>query len=133
MKPEQALVGLVTNVGRKAIDQALARFGLPGFLNAVVTRDDVEFLKPSGEGIRAALRKLGADAGGAIFIGDSVTDILAARDAGVSIAIIQGGESNAEALCAARPTFYFRSLQELQRHWERHLIGGDDRAVASVG
>jgi phosphoglycolate phosphatase-like HAD superfamily hydrolase len=94
--------GLVTNIGAKAINQALAGLELAEYINAVVTRNDVELLKPSGEGIRAALRKLGGDKSAALFvgdsIGDSITDIVAAREAGVPVSIAQGGESDPDSL-----------------------------------
>jgi phosphoglycolate phosphatase len=116
LQGRQVRIGLVTNIGARAINQALARLELAEYMNAVVTRNDVELLKPNGEGIRTALRKLGGDGSAGLFVGDSVTDILAAREAGVPVAIVQGGESDLESLAGASPNFQLRSIGEL---WSR--------------
>ncbi|MHB8766903.1 MAG: HAD-IA family hydrolase [Deferrisomatales bacterium] len=90
--------GLVTNIGRAAVDRALARLGLAGRFAAVVTRDDVGRMKPSGEGIRKALAALGGRPETAWMVGDSRSDLLAARDAGVRVALVAGGESRLRAV-----------------------------------
>jgi phosphoglycolate phosphatase len=113
LKEQQARIGLVTNIGRRAIEAALTRLELAEYLNAVVTRSDVELLKPSGEGIKAALQELGGDTAATLFVGDSVTDILAAREAGVPVAIVHGGESDPDSLAGASPTFQFQSIRDL--------------------
>lgn len=104
--------GLVTNIGAKA-STALAGLELAEYINAVVTGNDVELLKPSGEGIRTALRKLGGDKSAALFVGDSITDILAAREAGVPVAIVQGGESDPDSLAGASAIFQLWSIRDL--------------------
>ncbi len=114
LKERQVRIGLVTNIGRRVIEQAVARLELIEFMDTIVTRNDVELLKPSGDGIKTALHRLGGDRAAALFVGDSVADILAARDAGVKVAIVQGGESDAGSLAAAQPTFQFQSVQQLQ-------------------
>ncbi|MDE3088306.1 MAG: HAD family hydrolase [Chloroflexota bacterium] len=113
---KQLKLGLVTNIGRKAIDAACAQFELAGLFDVVVTRNDVELLKPNGAGIRRAIEKWEGDAARTLFVGDSVTDILAARDARVPVAIILGGEhgSDAARLTAAQPTWLWRSITELK-------------------
>jgi phosphoglycolate phosphatase len=95
--------GLVSNIGRLALEQALARFGLFGLLAPVLSRDDVRFMKPDPEGIDRALASWGIPSAAALFVGDSLTDVRAARAAGVRVAIIAGGESSAEALAALPP------------------------------
>lgn len=87
-------VGLVTNIGRAAIEKALLRFGLARAFDVVVTRNQVARAKPSGDGLRRALALLGARPEEALFVGDSVSDLLAARDAGMRVAIVGGGESS---------------------------------------
>jgi phosphoglycolate phosphatase len=115
LKSEQHIkLGLVSNVGRRAIEAALPRLELIGLFDIIITRNDVEMLKPSGEGIRIALAKLGATNSQALFIGDSVTDILAATDAGIKVAIVQGGESAPAALIAAGPSYLWHTIEEIE-------------------
>jgi len=110
----QIQLGLVSNVGRRALDEALPRLGLAGLFDVIITRNDVEMLKPSGEGIRIALGKLGAANSDVLFIGDSVTDVLGAKDAGVNMAIIQGGESAPTSLVAAAPSYLWNAIEEIE-------------------
>lgn len=87
------LLALVTNIGQQAAGAALERFGLAQHLGAVVTRDDVERMKPEPEGIRRALRHLACE-GPALMVGDSLSDLFAARDAGIPVAILADGKSD---------------------------------------
>ncbi|CAG0961024.1 glucose-1-phosphatase [Anaerolineae bacterium] len=107
-------LGLVSNIGRRVVDEALPRLGLAGMFDVIITRNDVEMLKPSGAGIRIALEKLGVTNADALFVGDSVTDVLGARDAGLPVAIIQGGESAPAILVAIKPDYLWKSLAEIE-------------------
>ncbi len=113
LKKQNVRVGLVTNIGRLATEQGSATLGLAGAFEAVITRNDVARLKPCGDGIRLALGQLGAVSSDALFVGDSVSDVLAAKDAGVKVAIVQGGESAPTSLRAAAPDFLWQTLGEL--------------------
>jgi phosphoglycolate phosphatase-like HAD superfamily hydrolase len=74
----------------------------------------VDLLKPSGEGIRTALGKLSTANSDVLFIGDSVTDVLGARDAEVRVAIVQGGESSLTSLVAAGLSYLWDAIEELE-------------------
>src|SRR3989304_2627886 len=58
LKTEGIKIGLVSNVGRKALEKALLKLDLHPFFNVVVSRNDVQFIKPSGEGLSLALSRL---------------------------------------------------------------------------
>jgi len=107
-------LGLVTNIGRKATDGALRRFELSHLLGVVVTRNDVAQLKPGGDGILRALAALGST-GPALMVGDSLSDLFAARNAGISVAIVIGGESSARAIRDGRPDYSLTRLGEVTR------------------
>jgi phosphoglycolate phosphatase len=87
-----APLALVTMQGRRACDAVMERFVLAGVFGCSVTREDS--LERS-EQIGTALRGLGSHAKGALFVGDRLNDVVAARKAGVKVAIlgrrIQGG------------------------------------------
>lgn len=107
------LVAVVSNIGRIALEPAVERFGLADSLDLVLTRDDVRFMKPDGEGLHRCLERLGVVAAQALFVGDSRTDVLAARDAGVRVAIITGGESALEAYGDLLPDAFLDGLSEV--------------------
>lgn len=106
-------VAVVSNIGRIALEPAIERFALGDHLDLVVTRDDVRFMKPDGEGLRSCLDRLGVGADQALFVGDSRTDVLAARDAGLRVAIVGGGESAPEAYVDLPPDAFIGALSEV--------------------
>lgn len=75
-------LGIVTGKSRRAWEITVARTTLGPF-DVMVFEDDVEHPKPDPAGIRLALDALGAAAGSALYVGDSMQDIHAALAAGV--------------------------------------------------
>ena len=104
---------LVSNVGNKAVRSVLSRFDLNQFLDVVITRNSVKRLKPECEGIILALEKLGVGKDSLLFVGDSITDILTCRAAGVEVAIVLGGEHRKEELERYKPDFILPRLGEV--------------------
>ena len=105
--------GVVSNIGRAALEAALARFDLARWLSPVVTRDDVMYLKPRAEGIVQVLRQWRAAPGEVLFVGDSRADVLGARAAGVAVAIIRGGECAESDFADLPPDHWVADLGEL--------------------
>jgi phosphoglycolate phosphatase-like HAD superfamily hydrolase len=56
---------------------------------------------------------LGIAEGGTLMVGDSLSDLGAARSAGVAVAIVAGGESAADDVAAARPDHHLQRLAEV--------------------
>lgn len=115
----QALAGrglrtaMVSNIGRAALAAALARFGLDSRLAPVVSRDDVTFMKPRPEGALRALAELQTAPSAALFVGDSRADVLAARAAGLRVAIVRGGECVESDFAALPPDHFVSRLEEI--------------------
>jgi phosphoglycolate phosphatase len=78
-------VAVVSNNSDRAVHSYLARNGLDDRIDLVVARTshDPALLKPSPHLIETALEVLGAEPGECAFVGDSTTDIEAARQVGV--------------------------------------------------
>jgi phosphoglycolate phosphatase len=113
LKTKGIKIGLVSNVGRKALDKALLKLDLHPFFNVVVSRNDVQFMKPSGEGLRLALSRLQVIQDKAVYVGDSSDDIQAAKAAGVSVIIIMGKENSKAELLSAGPHQLIYHFNEL--------------------
>jgi phosphoglycolate phosphatase-like HAD superfamily hydrolase len=105
---------LVSNIGRTALAAGLQRCGLGYALAPVLSRDDVVHLKPHPEGVRAVLAMLGAAPAAALFVGDSLADVAAARAAGLQVAILRGGECDDAAFATAPPDHFVTSLAEVE-------------------
>jgi phosphoglycolate phosphatase len=106
-------VGIVSNIGRRALGAALERFELAPWLSSVVTRDEVTYMKPRADGILRVLADWRVAASDVLFVGDSRADVLGARAAGVPVAIIRGGECDEAAFADAPPDFMISRLDEL--------------------
>lgn len=78
-----ATIAVVSGALRPEIDRGLARAGLAGVVQVVVSAGDVSAPKPDPEGYRQALRRLsllhGTDAWRAVIIEDSLPGLAAAR------------------------------------------------------
>jgi HAD superfamily hydrolase (TIGR01549 family) len=105
--------GLISNVGKKAMEKALRKMELQRYFDIVITRNDVKALKPNGEGIRLALSRLQVMKDRVRFIGDSLDDIHAAKEAGLKVVIILGGENPKTDLLTAQPDYLFNHFAEL--------------------
>jgi phosphoglycolate phosphatase len=105
--------GLISNVGKIAMENAFKKMELQRFFDIVVTRNDVKALKPSGEGINLALDRLRVTKDRSLFIGDSLDDIHAATEAGLKVMIILGGENPKTDLFTAQPDYLVNHFAEL--------------------
>jgi phosphoglycolate phosphatase len=107
------LTGLVSNVGAASLSKALERLGLSPFLDAPISRNDARWLKPHPAGIQIVCRRLGCKALEVWYVGDSLDDIRAARNAGVPVAIVEGGQNRLSEIREARPNWIITGLPDL--------------------
>ncbi|MEW5922322.1 MAG: HAD family hydrolase [Bacillota bacterium] len=106
-------LALISNIGRKGIDRMLHEFGLPHSFGLILTRNDVEQLKPAPWGILKAMAWAGAKKEETIHIGDSLSDLFAARNAGVKSGVVLGGQNKAETLLQEKPDLVLEKLSHL--------------------
>ena len=107
-------LALLTNSGRAATSYAMERLGLDRYFERSFTRDDLPAMKPRPEGIVTALQALRLDRKEVLYVGDSPTDIMATKGAGVRIASIASGRHDIEALRRLGADFILGSLSELE-------------------
>ncbi len=105
--------GMVSNVGRRALAEALSRFGFGRWLSPVVSRDEMTWMKPRAEGILRVLSGWQAAPEDVLFVGDSRADVFGARAAGMPVAIIRGGECDESAFADAPPDRMVSRLDDL--------------------
>ena len=103
-------LALVTNSGRYPADRILRKQGIEKFFKVTVTRDEVTRMKPRGDGITMAVSMLNVDASEAIYIGDSVYDIRAAKEAKVMAAAIVGGVHSTQRLIREEPDILINDI-----------------------
>jgi len=97
-------LGAVTDtavMSEAQVRHALGETGISELLEVVVTSVDVGAAKPAPRGVLAALARLGAEPGEALFVGDAEVDERAAQAAGVAFVRVGPEESLAAAVRAA--------------------------------
>jgi HAD superfamily hydrolase (TIGR01509 family) len=77
-------IGVVSNNAREAIETWLSRAGLGHLVDVVVGRDPRR-MKPDPRPLQLAAKRLALPLNGCIFVGDSVSDAVAAERAGVPL------------------------------------------------
>jgi pyrophosphatase PpaX len=108
-------LGIVTSKLHASALRGLERAGFDGLFGVVVGADDVSEHKPHPTPVRAALAVLGADAHGALMVGDSPHDLAAGRAAGTRTAAVAWGPFPRAALRACAPDHWFEDPVELAR------------------
>lgn len=101
---------LVTGRPRREAYYSLEKYGLTRFFRSIITLDDVKKGKPDPEGIIKAVRKIGAER--AIYIGDTVDDMMAARQAGIDAIGISSSDSD-RLLRDAGAVAVFKDINEV--------------------
>jgi len=98
--------------------RTVAKLGHPT-LDLVITRDDVERAKPDPDLFLAAARRLQVPITGAMVVGDSVWDIVAARRAGaLGVGVLTGGTGRDELERAGALRVYEDPLDLLNHLYE---------------
>ncbi|OAN49222.1 hypothetical protein A6A04_03665 [Paramagnetospirillum marisnigri] len=83
-------LGICTNKPHRMTEIVLDALGLAKHFAAVLG-GDFPRRKPDGEHIRETLRRMGAEGRTAVYVGDSITDVRAARDAGLPVVAVSYG------------------------------------------
>ncbi len=80
--------GLVTSRVKDTTISGLAQFGLLAHMDCIVTCEDTDKHKPDPEPINIALKKLSSKADETLMLGDTMFDILCAKNAGVKSVLV---------------------------------------------
>lgn len=109
-------LGIVTSKSRDAVDLAWAVLPtLEGLFETVVAAEDSERHKPAPDPVLEALGRLGAQTGGACYVGDAPFDIESGRAAGVTTIAVTWGFFPRATLEAAGPDLVVETPDELVR------------------
>jgi pyrophosphatase PpaX len=112
-------LGIVTSKSEALAMRGLARVGLARYMDTVVGCDSSTRHKPDPEPVRIALHRLAAEPGEAVYVGDSVHDILAGNAAGVTTLAATWGAFKRADLEPGKPDSYLDSINELTAFLDR--------------
>ena len=95
--------------------QALCAHYFGGLLDLAVGGGDARPLKPAPDSLLYAMERLGVTPDEVWYVGDSVQDVLTARNAEVKCAAVTWGFQDAHRLAAENPTALVNSAEELRK------------------
>ena len=110
-------VGLVTSRLLNTTMQGLEKYGIKQYFDAIITADDTTKHKPDPEPVNIVLRKLDSAPEHTIMLGDTLFDLLCARNAKVTSVLVSwslalGGKTK-EELGDAAPDYIIDKPEEL--------------------
>lgn len=106
-------LGLVTSKSRYTTQMAFDLTGIGSYFDATVCADESGGNKPSPEPIWACLHQLSVSAEDAVYVGDSPSDIQAARAARVKAIGVTWGVFDTATLEAEKPNALVHTIPEL--------------------
>lgn len=112
LKEQGRRVGVITGKSRRAYLISEQALGFAGQFESVITGDDVKRPKPDPSGILKMMDQFGADAATTIYIGDSNSDILAGKAAGIHTAAVQWLPVTQSSTYPAGPEFFWTNVDQ---------------------
>jgi phosphoglycolate phosphatase/pyrophosphatase PpaX len=106
-------LALFTGVEKNMMEYTLNPFKLSEFFEVRVTADDIQKSKPDPEGINVALSRLKTNAKESMYVGDSPSDMIAGKRAGVLTGAALWSPENRGDPTTEHPDYEFRSVQQL--------------------
>lgn len=91
LKQQEYKVGLVTSRLKTTTMQGLEKYELTPYFDVVVTAEDTDKHKPDPAPVLIALEKLKSAPEKSLMLGDTMFDILCARNAGVASVLVEWG------------------------------------------
>ncbi len=106
-------LGIATTKSRLNIDGILEKLGWRHFFEAVIGGDEVSQVKPHPEQFELLLNKMSANCENTVVVGDTINDILAARQLGLTEIAVRSPYGNSILVQQLKPHFFLEDIVEL--------------------
>ncbi|UJJ30353.1 phosphoglycolate phosphatase [Halopseudomonas maritima] len=106
-------LALITNKPSRFVPELLAEKQLDGYFRWLVGGDTLPVQKPDPAALNWVMQQAGVVAGQALFVGDSRSDVLAAKAAGVPVVAVSYGYNHGQPIAAENPDLLVDSLDAL--------------------
>lgn len=116
-------IGLCTVNSEKSAIYILKRFGIADFFDAVIPRNKVKHVKPSGEHLEAVLKALKVSPKEALLVGDATRDMQCAKELKVMAVGLSTGISSQKELMNAGANYLITSIADLPSLIETTRMG----------
>ncbi|MFJ1992080.1 HAD family hydrolase [Streptomyces asiaticus] len=114
---------LASSASQDELAAMRATIGADEAIATVLSSDDVEEGKPAPDPVEQALEQAGVPARDAVFVGDTVWDVVACVKAGVRCIALQSGGIPPELLLEAGADEIYRDPADLLRHLDSSALG----------
>ena len=116
LKSAGVRLACVTNKEIRHTSAVLSAARLGGYFDLCISGDSLAQKKPHGAVLRHVLATLRVDAAHAAHLGDSVTDVQAARNAGIGAWAVTYGYNAGQPIADAAPDRIFDTLPQVADH-----------------
>lgn len=106
-------LAVVTNKPERFVAPLLEQVGLGGYFRWIIGGDTLPQQKPDPAALLQVMHLAGVDAGQSLFVGDSRSDVLAARAASVPCVAVSYGYNHGRPIDEEQPNLVVDSLAEL--------------------
>ncbi|MBV7563628.1 phosphoglycolate phosphatase [Pseudomonas sp. sia0905] len=106
-------LAVVTNKPERFVAPLLEQVGLGGYFRWIIGGDTLPQQKPDPAALRQVMRLAGVSQEQSLFVGDSRSDVLAARAAGVPCVAVSYGYNHGRPIAEEEPQLVVDSLAEL--------------------
>lgn len=106
-------LAVLTNSGRRAAFSVLRKGGILDCFDFILTREDVDMMKPSPEGILKSVGRFSLPKEEVCYVGDGILDIVAAKGAGLRVISVATGIHTASRLREEGADCVISTLKEL--------------------
>ena len=113
LRDAQISVAVVTSDDRQMTEKSLDHLGIRDFVSVLVCGDDPVANKPEPDGIWAIAKQLSISPDRIMMVGDSLSDMQFADNAGIAYRIAITSDPEAAAMLAARADAVISSVDEL--------------------
>ncbi len=107
-------VAAATSKLREPAQEAVRLTGLAAYLDVLVTMEDTDAHKPDPAPLLLAVDRLGGAPGDAVYVGDAVVDVRAARNAAMAAVGVTWGAGTTEAVVDAEPDVVAHTVEDLR-------------------
>ncbi len=112
LKDRGMLLAVFTGKGKRTTLITLERLGIKKYFDLIVTGSDVENHKPSGEGIRKVMSTFHLRPDEVLMVGDAVSDVKAAHEAGIPVAAVLWDSYGKSAVVEMDIDYRFHTVEE---------------------
>ncbi|HEV8538822.1 MAG TPA: HAD family hydrolase [Bacteroidota bacterium] len=127
LKNHGIILAVFTGKGKRTTIITLEQLGIINYFDLLVTGDDVENYKPSADGIRKVLKKFKLQPEDALMVGDAVSDVRAAREAGVPIAAVLWDSYGKEHVLKMDVDYLFHDVAGFAAWLKAAIVPNGDR------